>query len=164
MHDTYRNCREVGVARIWQDVQLEGSSKARLWGACGCCSEGLQLYPECKVEPLQDTSVTHNAQPASSLMLEHMLRLTRIQPYCHLLAMGPEAYVTHMPPASVSSFVQWATNSTYFIARLPNVKKAVYEFVVIIRANSFASVFPFCFLNYHVPIVRNMQKILQILF
>ena len=69
-------------------------------------AEHLEFYPKGEVEPLKDMSATCVAKPGSSLIPECMLKLIRIQPYRHLLAIRPWAYVTHMLSASVSSSVQ----------------------------------------------------------
>ena len=102
--------------RIWQDG-CEGGGVVQgqpMEGLLGI-AKGLELYPEGKVETLKDVSVTCIANTLPPLILDCMLKLTRIPPHCHLLAMRLWAYVIHMPWASISSSVQWGFNGTYLI-------------------------------------------------
>lgn len=94
---------------MWEDLaECEAGGVFQSQGLEGLVSgaEWLEFYPKGKVEPLKDVSATCIAKPMSSLILEYMLKLIRIQPYCHLLAIRSWAYVTHMLSASISSSVQ----------------------------------------------------------
>lgn len=75
---TLTRTAEVGVAGVCEDVagyEVGGVLWSQTLEDLVAVAKGFELYPEGKVESLEDLSVTFTVSPISSLTLDYMLKL-----------------------------------------------------------------------------------------